>query len=480
MGSLILSVEDLQVTLGGNPVLRDVSFVIRAKEQWAVFGEAGSGKTVLAYTLAGHHAYQGRIICEQVDVNGNPALIVVGQQHRFKDLQNQSQFYYQQRYNSFDAEATMTLGQDLDLIQPSHSPVLSKKELLNLFQLDLLLEEPLIQLSNGENKRLQIVKAVLQSRGLLVLDEPFTGLDKAGRGLLDDMLTVLAEAGQTLMLLSSRDHIPKCFNRFARLEKGSFQSKKNPEEIRIAQSEPRSVRQKHFPAAIPTDFPAFRYALRMHQVQVRYGDKQVLEGINWEVEKGSRWALTGPNGAGKSTLLSLITADHPQAYANEIYLFDRRRGSGESIWDIKQKIGFLSPELHLYFDPAATAFSAIASGLFDTIGLFRRLNPQQEEKVAEWLDFLDCTDYTHRPLSSLPLGIQRLILLARAIIKSPPLLILDEPCQGLDKGQTRDTLKLIDQYCESQGAGLIYVSHYQEDFPGCIRHHLKLAAGRIS
>jgi len=317
-------------------------------------------------------------------------------------------------------------------------------------------------------------------RGLLILDEPFTGLDIPGRGLLDSMLSMLAEAGQSLMLLSSRDHIPDCFNRFARLEKGCFLPKKSPDEIRITQWNHQPVTQKLFPtAAIPMDFPAFRYALRMHQVQVNYGDKRVLEGINWEVEKSSRWSLTGPNGAGKSTLLSLITADHPQAYANEIYLFDRRRGSGESIWDIKQKIGFVSPELHLYFDPSATARSAIASGLFDTIGLFRPLNPQQEQTVAEWLDFLNCTGYTHRLLSTLPLGIQRLILLARAMIKSPPLLILDEPCQGLDTGQTRDTLDLIDRYCESQGAGLIYVSHYQEEFPECIGHHLKLNHGKI-
>ncbi len=146
----------------------------------------------------------------------------------------------------------------------------------------------------------------------------------------------------------------------------------------------------------------------MKEVRVQYEGKYVLDGINWEVATGTCWSLTGPNGAGKSTLLSLITGDNPQAYANEIYLFDRKRGSGESIWDIKQKIGFLSPELQLYFDPHATAFSAIASGLFDTIGLFRTLSPQQELWVTEWLKFLDFTSYTHRLLSSLPAGIQRL------------------------------------------------------------------------
>jgi len=417
MDSAVLRVEDLQVNISGIPILRGISFQIKPGEQWAVFGEAGSGKTVLASTLAGHHAYHGRITAP--DGNGKNSVIVVGQQHRFRDLQNQTNFYYQQRYNAFDSEATITVGEDLALFAENQLGVLSKNELLEIFHLNLLLDEPLIQLSNGENKRLQILKAVLQLRGLLILDEPFTGLDAEGRGLLDGVLAVLADAGQYLMLFSSRDHIPDCFNRYARLEEGRFIVKETPEEIRIRPFIADQSTQRNFPATIPYAFPDFRYTLRMHRVHVQYGDKQVLEGIDWEVEKGECWSLTGPNGAGKSTLLSLITADNPQAYANEIYLFDRKRGSGESIWDIKQKIGFLSPELQLYFDPAATAHSAIASGLFDTIGLFRPLNPVQEQAVSDWLRFLDCATYAHRLLSGLPAGIQRLILLARALIKSP-------------------------------------------------------------
>jgi molybdate transport system ATP-binding protein len=156
-----------------------------------------------------------------------------------------------------------------------------------------------------------------------------------------------------------------------------------------------------------------------------------------------------------------------------------KRGTGESIWDIKQKIGYLSPEIQLYFDPAATAFSAIASGFFDTIGLFRSLNPQQEQAVWEWLRFLKCATYAHRLLNGLPTGMQRLILLARVMIKSPPLLILDEPCQGLDTGQTRFALDLIDQYCRRLAAGLIFVSHYIGEFPECIQAHLRLEKGRM-
>jgi molybdate transport system ATP-binding protein len=217
----------------------------------------------------------------------------------------------------------------------------------------------------------------------------------------------------------------------------------------------------------------------MQNVQVQYDGKKILDGINWEIVRGACWGLTGHNGAGKSTLLSLITADNPQAYANDIFLFDRKRGSGESIWEIKQKIGYLSPELQLYFDPAATAFSALASGLFDTIGLFRRLSSEQEQYVNEWLQFLDCEVYADRRLSSLPAGLQRMILLGRAMIKTPPLLILDEPCQGLDGAQTAYTLDMIDRYCVQFGASLIFVSHYRDEFPACIGQTLQLQKGRM-
>jgi molybdate transport system ATP-binding protein len=238
--------------------------------------------------------------------------------------------------------------------------------------------------------------------------------------------------------------------------------------------------KKSFPYSIDFSYPDFNYAVRMMKVSVHVADKFILQDIHWDVKRGSRWSLTGANGSGKSTLLSLITGDHPQSYANEIYLFDRRRGTGESIWDIKQKTGFLSPELLLYFEPAATVFSTIASGLFDTIGLFRQLSAGQEKLVNEWIDFLDCRRVAHRLLNSLPGGLQRLILLGRAMIKTPPLLVLDEPFQGLDPIHTNFMTNLIGQYCTRFGATLIIVSHYSSDLPSWVDHHLHLEKGRVT
>src|SRR6185295_14005255 len=169
---------------------------------------------------------------------------------------------------------------------------------------------------------------------------------------------------------------------------------------------------------------------------------------------GECWSISGPNGAGKSTLLSLVTADNPQAYANELYLFDQRRGSGESIWDIKRRIGFVSPELHLYFDRGTSCFDVIASGLFDTIGLFRQISTAQTEQVKAWIELLQLQQVQHRPLFQLSLGQQRMVLLARALVKNPPLLILDEPCQGLDEEQIDEFIGLIDDLCDQSGKTL--------------------------
>jgi molybdate transport system ATP-binding protein len=478
--TILLQIEQLSVSLSGKEILRDITMEIRRGEQWICVGEAGAGKTVFAHALAGHHFYRGLIIRSGDKTAQDPTVLVVDQQHRFRDVRNQSNFYYQQRYNSFDADATISVLEELAEYPSDGFPKLSKDKLLDLFHLRSLLDEPLIQLSNGENKRLQILKALLQAPDLLILDDPFTGLDAEGRQMLDRILTTLSELHQTAMVLTSRFDIPPGVNRFAELNNGRLSVLSSATLLQEKKSVPSKQPVKEFPAGENPSYPEFKFAVQMKNVSVRYEGKAILDGINWEVEKGSCWALTGPNGAGKSTLLSLITADNPQAYANDIYLFDRKRGTGESIWEIKQKIGYLSPELHLYFDPAATVFTSLASGLFDTIGLFRQLSTDQEEYVAEWMKFLDISGYAARLMTSLPAGIQRLVLLGRALVKKPPLLILDEPCQGLDREQTAFTLGLIDRYCHHYGATLIFVSHYASDFPACIRKTLRLNRGKIA
>ena len=218
----------------------------------------------------------------------------------------------------------------------------------------------------------------------------------------------------------------------------------------------------------------------MNNVCISYNEKHILKNIDWKVKKGEKWSVSGHNGSGKSTLVSLISADNPQSFANDIYIFDKKKGSGESIWDIKKNIGFVSPEMHLYFDKSFTAFETIASGLFDTIGLFKKLNNEQVELILSWIKGLGIEHIKDRYLHQLSLGEQRIVMLARALIKCPPLLILDEPCQGLDNKQVHFFKELIDFIATETDMTLIYISHFKEDIPSCVSKQLHLENGMIN
>jgi len=478
MAENFLSLEGLTVTLGGRNVLNSLDLNILRNQQWAITGASGSGKSVLAHTLMGRHFHSGQVTFFK-PINK----AIVEQQHRFLNRSGTSDLYYQQRFNASDADQTMTVAQELaPYVQAAGVQDLLSWEWLDALHIRPLLSRPLIQLSNGENKRVQLAIALLENPDLLILDNPFLGLDTEGRATLHHIINMLAAKGIQLLLITSPRELPAAITHVARLEEGkwTFQGPKEQFHPDVKPVGEVSLDTRILDELQQYSTPVrFSTAVRMTDVHVYYGEKVLLEHIDWEVKKGERWNVSGPNGAGKSTLLSLITADNPQAYANDIWLFDRRRGSGETIWEVKQKIGFVSPELHLYFDYGATCFQVIASGLFDTIGLFRPLTDEQTRQVSLWMKLLSLDDLLTSRLAQLSTGQQRMALLARALIKNPPMLILDEPCQGLDEEQTGYFRQLIGLLCEAFGTTLIYVSHYKEEIPDCVDRFLRLENGRI-
>ncbi|MBI2729957.1 MAG: ATP-binding cassette domain-containing protein [Sphingobacteriales bacterium] len=475
MQDIVVDIKKISVKRGDHSILNNISLPIRQGEQWAIMGGSGSGKTTLAHALTGEIFYTGEIKMNIPVSSNHSPIILVEQQHHFKTLSNTSDFYYQQRYNSFDAEDSITVGQALHSLH-------EKDKWVALLHLTPLLSKPLIQLSNGENKRLQLAKALSRHPQLLILDNPFIGLDVEGRQTLHTILDNIVKEKIHLLLISSVHEIPDCISHIAVLEKGElvWQGKKEEHQssllkkVNLDSRIIAEIKKLSSPA-----FTSFTNAVYMLNVHVQYGEKIILQQINWQVKKGECWSVSGPNGAGKSTLLSLISADNPQAYANEIYLFDKRRGSGESIWDIKKLTGYVSPELHLFFEQHNTCFEVIASGLFDTIGLFRQLTAEQETKVHYWIQLMQLEKLTYRSMFQLSNSEQRMVLLARALIKNPPLLILDEPCQGLDEQQTIFFTQLVNEICTQLGTTLIYVSHYAKDIPACVTHFLQLEDGRI-
>jgi molybdate transport system ATP-binding protein len=475
MAAPFLTLEGVSVQLAGARLLDELHWTINPGEQWALTGPSGSGKTLLAHTLLGKHFFTGDLKI------ATRRIAIVEQQHRFRNRPGTTELYYQQRFNASDADQTMTVAQELSGAGYSDpDPVL-----LDTLHVRPLLQKPLIQLSNGENKRVQLAIALLESPKLLILDNPFLGLDTEGRATLHAIINTLAAQDIQLLLITSGQELPDAITHVARLDRGTW-SFKGPRQAFHPDERPQtetnldpSILATLRAAAAETAHADFTFAVRMEHTTIRYGETIVLDDIHWQVHKGERWNVSGPNGAGKSTLLSLITADNPQAYANQIWLFDRRRGTGESIWDIKRKIGFVSPELHLYFDTAATVFDVIASGLFDTVGLFRTPDEAQTAAVLLWMQLLSLHELRSRRLVQLSTGQQRMVLLARALIKNPPMLILDEPCQGLDDEQTNYFREIVTSLCELFGTTLIYVSHYQQELPSCIDHWLRLEKGRI-
>ncbi|CAN5155532.1 ATP-binding cassette domain-containing protein [soil metagenome] len=465
-------VTNLHVKIQGSTLLDNVSFSLQPKQHLALIGASGSGKTTLAKALSGKVFHKGNI-----EFTANPHINFVEQHYHFKTLSNTKDFYYQQRYNSTDNADALTVKAELKL-------VLNDKEKINalLQQLQLAYRKnaPLLQLSSGEHKRFQLIKALLKPADILILDEPFIGLDITSRERLNNILSTVAVSGTQVICITGANEIPDCITHIAYLERGKLKQFKAKEAFEFSKENLSANYQPvySFPAFTIKEEKQFTDVVRMEQVHITCGDKKILDNINWTVKQGERWLLKGHNGAGKSTLLSLIYGDNPQAYANTIYLFDKKKGSGESIWDIKKNIGYISPELQWHFDTSTTVYHAIGSGFFDTIGLFRKLTTEQHKILEQWLDLLRLSHVTNKPLSSISASEQRLTLLLRALVKDPPLLLFDEPCQGLDRKQTQHFVQLIDDLCIQLNKTLIYISHYDNEIPSCINKVIELQNGR--
>ena len=473
MGEPIAIIDCLSASYGGSKVLTYISFSLTKDDCLAIVGPVGSGKTTLAKALSGRLFRTGSVYFKSRTNRVHPSILLVEQQHHFKNRSNMQDFYLQQRFNSADSGDAYTIREEL-----SNEDEELVAYWLGFFMLSHLIDKPLVTLSNGENKRLQLVKSVLRDPDWLILDNPFLGLDVEGREILSTCLEKLRENSVQFILINSPATLPACVNRVMYLEEG-----------RVTWDGPvsayesfRRVDKFVFNHTVMDDliksaqaYETFQQAVHMNDVTISYGEKVILSGIHWEVNSGARWALSGPNGAGKSTLLSLITADNPQAYAQNIILFDRKRGTGESIWDIKKRIGYVSPELHVYFREPANVFNVVGSGLFDTLGVYKKISEDQHKRIALWLGVFGISHLSQRMFQQISTGEQRIVLLARALVKNPPLLILDEPCQGLDEKQIQRVKEILNYICSNSQTTLIYVSHYSSDIPDCVNQYFKLA-----
>ncbi|WP_206077572.1 ATP-binding cassette domain-containing protein [Pontibacter sp. SGAir0037] len=495
----ILSLNHITVRHQNHMLFQDLTFLVNKGEHWALVGESGSGKSTLLKTIAGsysiakghveHHyfkEFQEQHPQDDPLFTYHNLVAEVSQKHDFRNLSNQADFYYQQRYHSQDSEDAPTVQDYLSGISPSYiaHSYWSYEKVVATFQLEALLQKQLIKLSNGETKRLLLAAALRKHPKLLLLDNPLTGLDVQTRLDLDAIIAEIAASGITIIMATSPTEIPDVITHVAVLQEGKIvrtvpKSVYHPDLVHlVAHVTPD---EEELQELLASEHPeVFHTIVHMQDVSIRYGDKQVLSRINWHVKAGERWALLGKNGAGKTTLLSLVNGDNPQSYAQKITLFDKKRGSGESIWDIKRRIGFVSPELYQYFPYHNTCLQVIESGFYDTLGLTRPSEPAKAAEALRWMQLLGIEQEANKQVKQVAASVQRLCLLARALVKCPPLLILDEPCQGLDPKQQKRFKQLLEAICTHSDTTIIYVTHYQEDIPACINHVLHLEAGKVN
>ena len=477
MSEPVVHIQNLNLKYKHKFVLRDLNWTINRGDNWVLNGVSGSGKTSLAKIIAGTQSAVGNVDINFDTISKLPARVMyVESWYQFKNLEGVANFYYQQRYTSLQVKETLTVEAELKLFGKENSLDFAQAEIIiNALGFAGQQDSQLIELSSGEHKKLQLVKALWLKPQLLIIDQPYTGLDVNSRKSLNALLDEIAKAGVNLILICNDTELPENINRFALLENGQI--------VEVSSASRLQINTDHSLGEIPEflsvspDYSS-ESIIKMVDINISYGEKQVLKNINWEVNKGERWLLQGHNGSGKSTLLSLVNGDHPQAYANELYLFGNRRGSGESIWDIKQRIGLISPEFHWYFDTSSTVWQSVASGLYDNFGLQLELPYTKAKQVDDLVAYFGLTDIRNETMGTLPLGKQRLVLLARTIIKNPELLILDEPCQGLDQQQTQYFNRLVDELC-SNGMTLIYVGHYESALPNTLEKRIVLDKGNV-
>jgi molybdate transport system ATP-binding protein len=523
------------------PFFAGASWTFRRGEQWIVTGPNGSGKSCLAALLAGEIPLRGIGLTFGEGIEERVAVVTFAQQQeQVARGWLQCRWHWQEdgdavtvrRFLSYDAVNEINPFEVRDDDRAGRRAFRRRaREVAGLFDTAPLLDRLMVQLSNGEMRRTLLARALLKRPGLLVLDDPFAGLDPAMRERLKAALDQLARDGLPMVLMvRHEDEIPACathrltlkaglaFGRSRVCRHGSGQCRKSPSRtpgVSAAVSEKplyqargeaeagaeadaeaeagagaeagavagagagagagavaegvgrarRASRRDEFPPPV----------IELRGVTVRYGRRVVLDRLDWTVLAGERWVVAGPNGSGKTTLLSLITGDNPAAYANDVRVFGHPRAVGESLWTIRRRIGQVSPELQCYFDGAVPCLDAVLSGRTNEQGEPVRPTRGAREAARAWLHALGLDGLERAPFGALSAGRQRLVLLARAMLPEPDLLLLDEPCLNLDDASRRLVLRVLERLLERRGTEtVICVAHRAGDVPRGFGRTLRL------
>ena len=468
-----------------------VNFEACDGEHIAIVGPNGGGKSMFVDIIVGRHP----LLMHDPDYDFSPSQKTMVSDNikyiTFRDSyggDNDRTYFLQQRWNQLEIDENTPVVKDKleEAYQMAGEDTPERRALqqhiYELFHMQHLMDKYTILLSSGELRKFKLASTLFSEPRVLIMDNPFIGLDAETRDQLKELLKTLSSerALQIILVLSKSDDIPDFITHVVEVKDMKVQPKVTlAEYLAGRESVPAHVLSPELEQAI-VDQPYSdreyhtREVVKMNKVRIQYGERIILKDLDWTVMNGERWALSGQNGAGKSTLLSLVCADNPQSYACDITLFDNPRGSGESIWDIKRRIGYVSPELFAVCNRTVPAVDVVAGGLHDTLGLLRRTSAVERDRCMAWMRLFGADAWADVPYTRLSSGEQRLVLLVRAFVKSPPLLVLDEPFQGLDDARLLRARALLDAYVRTGHHTLIMVSHYENELPPCIDRRLHL------
>ena len=514
-GQPLISLEDVSLRIGGRIAFPNTHWSIRENQHWAIIGANGSGKSSLAKVVCGMlPAASGRIRyhfrnrkqphhspAEETTVWNKPAYVCFDMQRTV--LKRQAPVY-QARWQSSENIDTLTVStylseahvKQFNPYRKDNKPLVpeifaaQRNLILSKLAIQSLMEKKIVQLSNGEMRKIMLARALLKSPRVLILDNPFTGIDSHFRARLAKILRDLMKTGTSVMVVASRkDEILPGISHVLAVENERIFAMGHKallwDNAAVRKLWRRSPATGFYLPPSPgpkkrADGRADKILVQMKNVTVSYNGNEVLRNIDWTVLTGENWAVLGPNGAGKTTLLSLIIGDNPQAYANNMTLFGRQRGTGESIWEIKKKIGFVSPELHLHYPQQFSGFEVVCSGFFDSAGFYHRCSGEQLRCARLWMERLGMSKFSDEKFNRLSDGVQRMLLLTRALVKQPELLVLDEPCQGLDAENRHRIIKLLDAIGNNPEPAIIFVTHDIAELPGFITNILRLENGEVA
>ncbi|MBQ6780461.1 MAG: ATP-binding cassette domain-containing protein [Treponema sp.] len=523
--SAFISIKHCRVQDLRRTYIPEISWQMNAGEAWLVIGANNSGKDMFLRALAGEKDFVANAISSDRQfcsvfagsteiVSLERAAALIEEERDLDETDYMNRLDEGRTGRRFIAEVLG--GPDAKHRNLPLPPIASRLETMpevKLCGVEGILERGLKYMSTGEIRRTLLCRALLSKKKLLILSDPFAGLDVQSRQILREFFQTIvgrqlragADDDTTRIILAMERYteIPETITHVLEFANNAVSFCGIRADYEKLLSERENEKQKHRSEEKSALADAFNqitedaallisddYAdrvikeqtlIQLNHVNVGWDGRLVLRDLNWSVLPNQHWLIRGPNGSGKTTLLELITGDNKQVYANDVWLFGHKRGTGETIWDIKQNLGIVSYRLHVEYRMVGGTdlLRVIVSGFHDSIGLYQPPTDIEIAAAKKWLSLAGFSGRENESFSSLSYGEQRAILIIRAAVKQPKVLILDEPCHGLDENYRQKILDLLESIAETKTTTLLHVTHDPGEALPCEKHILELRPNEV-